>query len=75
MRLTREKIANGKRKTKKLEKERKAKVLSFLTADEIQRRKDWEEGILIRDRHGFDKNSFKGDPYHGQQRKNNVPVV
>jgi len=55
---------------KALKKYNRTKALCFLTDDELQKRKDRIEGIEIRDRHGFDDNSFKGDPYHGQQRKN-----
>lgn len=72
IRLTREKIINSKRESKKLQKARDVRIFSFLTEDELQKRMDWKEGILVRDHHGFDKNSFKVDPYHGQQRKNKL---
>jgi hypothetical protein len=34
-----------------------------------RKRKEEERNNIDRDRFGFDENSFKGDGYHGQQRK------
>ena len=38
--------------------------------EDERRRKEREIDLIKRDSHGFDKNSFIGHPYHGQQRKN-----
>ena len=34
-----------------------------------KKRKELVKNIVDRDRHGFDENSFIGEPYHGQKRK------
>ena len=34
-----------------------------------RKRREEEKNIIDRDRLGFDDNSFKGEGYHGQQRK------
>lgn len=34
-----------------------------------RKKKEHDKDIVDRDRLGFDDNSFKGEPYHGQQRK------
>lgn len=34
-----------------------------------RKKKEHDKDIVDRDRLGFDENSFKGEPYHGQQRK------
>lgn len=52
--------AKCKRENKKL---KVTKAYCFLTDDELQKKKDCVEGIIIRDRHGFDKNSFIGQQY------------
>ena len=38
--------------------------------EDERRCKERQEDLIKRDSHGFDKNSFIGYPYHGQQRKN-----
>lgn len=62
-------------KQSKLRKQAREKALEdknhtycFLTKEEKER-KATEEDIMICNRHGFTTDSFKGDPYHGQQRK------
>ena len=45
------------------------KAYSFLTKDEQAKIDGRELDIISRDRHGFGDESFKGSPYHGQQRK------
>ena len=34
-----------------------------------RKKKEYDKDIVDRDRLGFDENSFKGEPYHGHQRK------
>ena len=40
-----------------------------------RKKKEHDEDIVDRDRLGFDEDSFKGEPYHGQKRKNTVDAV
>ena len=62
-----DRIRKKERESDKLKKEYND---SLLYSIEYNRKKK-EEGknIIDRDRLGFDECSFKGDAYHGQQRK------
>lgn len=56
------------------EKEKKEIQYSFLTKDEQRRIKERETDLIKRDSHGFDDESFKGEHYHGQKRKNKETI-
>ena len=64
IRMKAELIKQKKLNDKAWKKYNRYKILCFLTSDEKQKKLDHAEGILIRDRHGFDKNNFIG-----QQKK------
>lgn len=70
IRLYKENEKQKKLNRKKLRKEQSEKAYSFLTEDEIKRKKSDENDKYKRQAHGFDETSFKGEGYHGQQRKN-----
>ena len=53
---------------------KKHKVYDFRTDEEKNRIKEEETDIIKRDAHGFDDKSFKGEEYHGQNRKKNKKV-
>ena len=58
------------KKEREIEKEHKLKYETLL--HDIENEKKYKErlkDIVDRDRHGFDENSFIGEPYHGQKRK------
>lgn len=61
---TRRSIRRKEEKQRELERE----VLLYNLLQEHKKR-EIEENKLIRDRHGFDDESFKGEAYHGQKRK------
>lgn len=59
-----------KKQLDKIRKEnQKQKEYSFLTKTEIKIRESRKEDILKIESHGFDKNSFKGEGYHGRKNK------
>jgi hypothetical protein len=67
-RLQQEKLRKQRLIRKKEWKEKLQKVYCFKTQEELLRRQTAED-LRKRDSHGFDKHSFMGNPYHGQQRK------
>lgn len=44
-------------------------LVTFEQNGEIKSINITAKDIVDRDRHGFDENSFIGEPYHGQKRK------
>lgn len=58
-----------KRLLKKEIKNKKEKSYCFLTKDEIELKTQQKIDEYKLYQHGFDKNNFKGEGYHGQQRK------
>ena len=55
---------------RKKNKDKKEYCENLLYSIEYSRKKKEDDiNIIDRDRLGFDDNSFKGDAYHGQQRK------
>lgn len=50
-------------------KEKKEQEYSFLSRAEKELKQDQAKDLVRRDALGFDENSFKYDPYHGQKRK------
>ena len=58
------------KKEREIEKEHKLKYETLLHDIEAEKKyKERAKDIVDRDRHGFDENSFIGEPYHGQKRK------
>ena len=58
------------KKEREIEKENKLKYETLLHDIEAEKKyKERAKDIVDRDRHGFDENSFIGEPYHGQKRK------
>ena len=55
------------REFKKKREERYENLLHDIEAE--KKYKERAKDIVDRDRHGFDENSFIGEPYHGQKRK------
>lgn len=69
LRLLREQQKRKKIKENNAWKALKQKVYCFMTKDELEKKKLAKTDELTRDRHGFDKTTFKGIEYHGQKRK------
>lgn len=63
----RKQVATERRKAAKLREEQREILLHNIMVE--KKRKEREEDIIARDRHGFDDESFKGEFYHGQKRK------
>ena len=61
-------IRKKERESDKLKKEYNDSLLYNI--EYSRKKKENDINIIDRDRLGFDDNSFKGDGYHGQQRKN-----
>ena len=55
--------------SKRWKKEQRQKAFSFLTRDEKQKKEDRKLNILTRDRHGFDNESFKTNPYQNSSEE------
>jgi len=69
IKLMREQEMRKKVAKRKLLLANKNRCYIFLTKDELQKKFDAMESIIIRDKHGFDKTTFMGIEYHGQKRK------
>lgn len=68
-RLMTEKTRLKKLQYRRYEKYMKQKAYSFMTRDEVKKKKEQQEDLIRRDALGFDDESFKGEWYHGQKRK------
>ena len=51
------------------QRELKLKEYSFLTKEEQEIKKGKERDLITLYSHGFDSESFKGEPYHGRKNK------
>ena len=70
-RYKKERLDSIRKKERESDKLKKEYNDSLLYSIEYSRKKKENDiNIIDRDRLGFDDNSFKGDGYHGQQRKN-----
>lgn len=63
----RDKKNKADRERRNLIEEYNDNILMYLEYN--RKKKEEDKNIIDRDRLGFDENSFKGEPYHGQQRK------
>lgn len=68
-RLMKEKVRLKKLQKQRYKKYLKQKAYSFMTRDEVKKKKEQQEDIIKRDALGFNDESFKGEWYHGQKRK------